>query len=456
MGGLDMYHPSDFLEMAADQLVKTVLSAHGEMTRFKAALILALATFHDRGMAKELGAPNTVVWMVRQLGVAEPTAYEYLRVGTALQRHEGLCEAMLSGELSYSVIRLLIAHLDSHTEEELLELARKYTYRELKTVLAGTANQRDEPPREGLRIQIDEETGYMRLSANLAPENAARFLASLKIAELASLRDVSELDPEVFESEEALDEALREAEDDPVENDAELLDSPVRAEDGTPVDPRRSTGFGVPVRDNLLASFMSLVNMMRSNPTNKLRTPGAQVNLVVDEGGNSVLPSQPGAPPESLVGAALNGDVRAHFRDSDGITVAASKSRRLVSDAQVNVLMVLWFFQCAMPGCNHTRFIEFHHIRAFIDGGPTDVWNLIPLCSSCHSLVTEELAHINFAPGDRSRLIFSFAGGVRFISENRSVPMRLIDGSFRPIDDPVVLEDNYSFSDEAYAAATSG
>lgn len=450
-----MYQPSDFLAMTGDQLLKTVLSAHGEMTRFKAALILALASFHSRELAKEQGAPNTVVWMVRNLGIAEPTAYEYLRVGAALQRNEEISSAMLTGELSYSVIRLLIAHLDNHTEDELLELARKYTYRELQTALAGTANRPVKPPKEGLKIHVDEETGYLRLSANLTPENGARFLASLKMAELASLRDVADLDPEILESDEALDKALAEAQEDPVENDAELLDSPVQAPDGTPVDPRRSTGFGVPVRDNLLASFMSLVNMMRSNPTNKLRTPGAQVNVIVDEGGRTVLPSQPGASPDTLVGAALNGDVRTHFRDSDGITVTASKSQRLVSDAQVNVLMVLWFFQCAMPGCNHTRFIEFHHIRAFIDGGVTEIWNLIPLCSSCHSLVTEGMAHIDFAPGDRSRLIFRFAGGVRFISENRSIPMRLIDGSFQPFDDPVVLEGG-SFSDEAYIAATGG
>lgn len=234
-----------------------------------------------------------------------------------------------------------------------------------------------------------------------------------------------------------------------MEQEAELLNSPVSKPDGAPVDPRRSTGHGVPMRDNLLASFMSMINMMRCRPTNKLRTPGAQVNLIVDTNGRLLLPSQPAAQQNDLIGAALNGDLRAHLLDAVGVTVAMSKARRLVSDAQVNALMVRWFFQCAMPGCNHTRFIEFHHIRAYAAGGPTELWNLIPLCSSCHAMVTEGTVDISFARHDRSRLIFTFANGVRFVSDNRSLPMRLIDGQFNVVPEPLGL-DGQSFSDEEY------
>jgi len=39
------------------------------------------------------------------------------------------------------------------------------------------------------------------------------------------------------------------------------------------------------------------------------------------------------------------------------------------------------------PGCNHTRFLEIHHIVSRSEGGNNDLNNLKLLCSSCHSLV---------------------------------------------------------------------
>ena len=119
----------------------------------------------------------------------------------------------------------------------------------------------------------------------------------------------------------------------------------------------------------------------------------------------------------------------------------AGLTASLVSDAQVTALMAQWHFQCAAPGCNHARFIEFHHIVAHAGGGPTALWNLVPLCSSCHSLVTVGVLRIDL---DGDRLLFRFPGGVAFASENRSTPMRIGRDGFRFADQP-----------EEYAAAYS-
>lgn len=441
-----MYQPSDLTDMSPKTLISTLISAHGEMTRFKALFILALADFHNRSLARELGSPSTTIWLMRTLSVAESTAFEYLRVGTVLARFPLVAAAFLAGELSYSVVRILAAHLTEENEAELLAAAKSMTITELRALLAGMGRP-EKPLSEQFSLHIDEETGWLRFHGRVSPENAARLLAGLKIAELGNLVDLSELDPDVLSDGDAVARELEKAENTPVAVPAEEVPG-----SSPSTDRRSATGFGPPRRSGLLPAFLGMVNMVRCRPTNRLRTPGAQVNLLVSEDGRAILPSIPGASSSSLVAAALNGDVRAHLLDNRGVQIAASRAQRLVSDAQVNALMVRWHFQCAMPGCNHTRFLEFHHINFFRDGGATELWNLIPLCSACHSLVTTGIAEITFAQGDSSVLNFTFPGGVRYVSENRSLPMRLENGRFREHRSPTRVE-GQSFSDEAAGAA---
>jgi 5-methylcytosine-specific restriction endonuclease McrA len=41
---------------------------------------------------------------------------------------------------------------------------------------------------------------------------------------------------------------------------------------------------------------------------------------------------------------------------------------------------------CRRKGCNHTRFLELHHINPRAEGGVNDPENLVTLCSGCHEL----------------------------------------------------------------------
>ncbi len=43
--------------------------------------------------------------------------------------------------------------------------------------------------------------------------------------------------------------------------------------------------------------------------------------------------------------------------------------------------------KCETPGCNHTRFLEIHHIVPRSEGGSNDRGNMKLLCSACHRLV---------------------------------------------------------------------
>ena len=45
---------------------------------------------------------------------------------------------------------------------------------------------------------------------------------------------------------------------------------------------------------------------------------------------------------------------------------------------------------CRAPGCEHTKFLEVHHLTPRDFGGGNDPENLITLCSACHRLVHEK------------------------------------------------------------------
>jgi len=46
--------------------------------------------------------------------------------------------------------------------------------------------------------------------------------------------------------------------------------------------------------------------------------------------------------------------------------------------------------KCTAPGCNHTRFLEVHHLKSRSQGGPNEPDNLMTLCSACHRLWHEK------------------------------------------------------------------
>jgi len=45
--------------------------------------------------------------------------------------------------------------------------------------------------------------------------------------------------------------------------------------------------------------------------------------------------------------------------------------------------------RCVFPGCQHTRFVDAHHIQHWSAGGETSLDNLMLLCSQHHKLVHE-------------------------------------------------------------------
>lgn len=376
-------------------LVERIQDLHRRLTRGKAELIAAIYEFDANNLAEAHGASSTATWLCRVLGISRSTAYEYVRVGKELVDFPILDFAFERGEVDYSTVRLLLKYITSDNEQELVDLAKKLGHEQMKKVLSGqeTKDSRDVPEYYFRLRELDNGSVAFEGVANAVDGAALR--AALKIGESAYY------DSDNGEEEAAAAEAK----------------------------PARQTvsGHGMPVGRELLKAFMGIVQIARTKPTNPLRAPGAHVNVVLNADAHAYMPAGPKAPSKVLENLVANALARLTVTDKSGMALNVGRAQRLATDKQVNALMTMWSHQCAMPGCNNTRFMEIHHMQEWADGGETNLDNLIPLCSACHSLVTDGFADIQ---RHGSEIRFFFADGSAYVSHNHSTTER--DDSLLP------------------------
>ncbi len=417
---------TEITDLPDTDLIDAIHTTHHTLTRHQARFIVSLAEFHDRNLAKKHGAPNTVTWLMRHHDLARRTAYEYLGIGTKLRAFHQVTAEFLTGRLSYSKIRLLLRYLTHSNEDELVELALQHCLTELEQALAGRPRSGGKKARGNcLRVVIDEDTGGLNFWGSLDADHGAEFLAALKTGELAYLRDLTNIDPEVLNNPEALDAEITTARQD---TEQQITSEQMTGQDGTDTAGDQKDGartrFGAPLSTSLLSAFLAVINMVRTHPVSTVRAPGAQVNVLVTLDGRVVIPDRFGAETAALLRSILNGDIRYHLLDNNGLHLKLSRSARLASPALEKALLTRWGYRCATPGCCHSRFLEFHHITDWASGGTTDLDNLIPLCSGCHALVTAGKMTIHADEINPQLLRFRLPGGQSHTSTARELPVR--------------------------------
>lgn len=86
---------------------------------------------------------------------------------------------------------------------------------------------------------------------------------------------------------------------------------------------------------------------------------------------------------------------------SDGAVLDLGRRSRLATSAQRLALAIRYDNHCAAPGCDRPfEWCHIHHIDHWEHGGPTDLENLIPVCTRHHTQIHEgrlEVARINGA-----------------------------------------------------------
>lgn len=405
----------------ACEVADAIRACHRRSNAVRAELLDEIARFDALELHDCFGAASTAEWLQRELKYRRATAFEYVGVARKLQRFGLLFSVFRDGDIDYTTVRFLLRYITEDNEAELVDLATRLCFAELEQALAGNepADEDSDAPFFNAWVRDD---GMLVGEFLLPPVEGVKLQAVLKIAQLISEGvDPADIDLDALVTEEEEKEERKvQLDDAPVTDEACPAEQTAEAK-GLSMEAvcRLPSRFGPPVKADLYPAFIHLIEMVRANPHAAARAPGADVTIMLTEDGKAWMPQNPQAPSRVLANFVANATLRCNLVDSRGVTMHYGRRRRNASDAQIRALLEVWGHQCAMPGCTHSRFIEIHHLHEWADGGATDIGNLIPLCSSCHSKVSVGVARITQRGPD---LEFLFMDGSRFISRNRGLP----------------------------------
>jgi hypothetical protein len=109
-------------------------------------------------------------------------------------------------------------------------------------------------------------------------------------------------------------------------------------------------------------------------------------------------------PPSSVQRLFCTGSFTPVIIRGDGTVLEVGRTIRTANRSQRRALRAM-YRTCAAPECDVPfHRCEIHHIHWFEHGGPTDLDNLVPLCSRHHHLVHDLGWHLHLAP-DRTLTI---------------------------------------------------
>jgi hypothetical protein len=328
------------------------------------------------------------------------TATEHLRVAHALQQLPLITEAFAAGRLSYSKVRAVtrIAGSDTATltriaaeiaagtselrhttvadpetaERVLLNVALCGTASHMETVVRAVRRRRtpaeDTAARRSMSWQWDDD-GSLVLRARLTPDAGAALIAAIE----ALVPPRAPINPRTAPVPQDLDQQAREHEPGPAADRTEA---------------RRAD------------ALLTLVTGRNDEAGPVVERGNTQVIVHLDaDTGAARLRNGPEIPASTAERLACDARGQVLLNDRDGNRMYLGRSRRLATPAQIAAVTVRDGQACQFPGCTHTRFLHTHHVRHWLFGGPTDVDNLILVCSHHHALIHDLGYRIHRRPG---------------------------------------------------------
>ncbi len=177
-----------------DELVDALGTSFRHFEIQRAHALAMLGEFDARRLSRSRGAPDPAAWLATFAGQSTRAAEDYRTVARHLHRWTEFLEHYLDGAFTYSVVRLALRYVTEDNHDEILGMALTMNHQQLREALSGRPDEEKAEAREHFSYRIDENTGWLKGSISLNPANAATFLAAMKIAELAGLRDLGDLD----------------------------------------------------------------------------------------------------------------------------------------------------------------------------------------------------------------------------------------------------------------------
>jgi hypothetical protein len=357
----------------------------------------ATAAFERSGAYKDVGARTAASWLRHHLRMTAGEARRRIRVGEQLPELRLVRQAFLDGEIGLNHVEIIAAAFDElgaeavrAAESSLVELARLNDPWDLRDAIRALKqsvdpDSVDEAARRAMARRhfsvtpvgdeyvakgvLDAETGAM----------LAQVLDTMSKPEAGDERSAGQRRVD------ALHELCR-----------SVLDS------GLPKD------NGVRPHVTVVLSWEALVGKLGAAPP-------------VLDGFGSVS--------TSLVRQlACDAQVSRVVISPNGSPIELGRSARSPSAAQRRGARVRDGGRCRVPGCR-SRLVQLHHIVHWVDGGPTDLQNMVSLCPRHHRQVHSGRIRIRPCGAD----FRFFARDDRELTDNRHATARVIAETTRQL-----------------------
>ncbi len=271
-----------------------------------------------------------------------------------------LQEAFRTGELSYCKVRAITRVATAETEEHLVDIGLHATGAQLEKVVrlfrgaleASTESGQSVHERRELTYAWNDD-GSLSLTARLAPDEGALVLAALNAAVETEAKPTEDVSAETSPSHE-------------------------------PVSVRRADALVAIARSSLADAGGT-------------RLEGDPCEITVHVDANSLIADRihercelepgPTIPPETARRLSCDAAI-VRIIERDGRPLSVARRKRTIPAALRRALRNR-DDGCRFPGCTHRHFLHAHHIHHWARGGPTELDNLIQLCSYHHRLVHE-------------------------------------------------------------------
>ncbi len=325
----------------ADMAHRARKSALDTLEEAKQCSVLWFQEIYERKLYRELGYASINQYAAEELGFSSSRTGDYLQLCRSFKRLPQVKEKVASGELGYTSARVLARVADEQTEAGWLEFALSNSRRDLE--------------KEVKRAKVeaaDDAAGQV----SLLPVPPKRRPAAVR-----PVRVGMDMSPTQFARYEQLWEQIRKQRYAPADKVEALLE--------------------------IMGEYVAGNSVDRTTPRVDVRPvgePPVQIHIhQCPECEKATVQTSKGE--LELGQSELNRaqcDCRIGRLDERNTTSIPPAVRRLV--------LARARHKCQHPGCNHTRFLEVHHIVPRSQGGTNDPENCTCLCSACHTLLHDQ------------------------------------------------------------------
>lgn len=346
--------------MSDDVLESEIRGLSARVAAAMCRFLMAVAEYDRRRAWERWECRDMVAWLAWKCGISPVTAREYCRVAQGLQRFSLVRERFSLGALSYTQVRAICRAATPATEEMMVDLAAVSTGAQLERITrafrrTATAAADEEKSRDAgrfLRFSYDEE-GCLVGSFRLPAETGAVLAGAVERA--------VEVD------------AVKEADADGAR------------------DPYLAVQADALVA--LVAAGAAATNSEGADDDSRYLVTVIAERAVLDgtesdhEPGECHIDDGPGLSADTARRIACDATVTEITETPDGTILDVGRRTRVIGRRMRRALRRR-DAHCRYPGCTR-RIVEAHHIRHWIEGGPTTLTNLVSLCARHHHRLHE-------------------------------------------------------------------